>query len=169
MHFKMVPEFYHTPQSQGVHYKRWIPTIATGILRRLLYHRPNSSLLFADFDWLPPPNITQRSKKHATAAIGEPLITDMSGINHECLLSALAHCDILFPTDFDSLAALLHSLIKSESSSCHDTSTIQVMKQSSFLREYGPEILNSTRSWTGYYSPLTGDFTNCSVLMQTMS
>jgi len=172
---EMAPEYYPA-QNTGVQYKRWIPTTAAAIIKRLLSHRPNTSLLFADFDWLPPPNITAASMKgqlehsqaHDSICLGEPLITDMNGIDHECLFSAPSHCDILFPTNFATLATLLQRQIQTENS-CHIKSTVRVMKQSSFLLEYGPEIINPTiNSWTGY-TPLLEEFANGSVLVRSIS
>jgi hypothetical protein len=40
---------------------RWVPTVALGILMRLFECRPNSSVAFADFDWLPPPDLSGSS------------------------------------------------------------------------------------------------------------
>jgi len=151
----------------------WIPTTAAGILQRLVSCRPNTSLLFADFDWLPPPNITsasvQRQKGTSSDSIlGEPLITDMNGVDHECLLNSPTYCDILFPTNFHNLATLLQRIIQNENS-CRVPGIIRMMKQSSFLLEYGPDIVNLTRnSWTRY-TPLVEEFSNCSVLLRSIS
>jgi hypothetical protein len=46
-------------------------------------------------------------------------------------------------------------------------STVRVMKQSSFLLEYGSNLVDETRhSWTGY-TPLLEDFSNCSVMIRS--
>ena len=60
----------------------WIPTVACGVLHRLYKERPNSTLMFADFDWLPPPELTkEQGEKQRTSiwAPGEPIVTDMDG------------------------------------------------------------------------------------------
>ena len=59
----------------------WIPTVACGVLHRLHQERPNSTLMFADFDWLPPPDLQDETSKESISfwGPGEPIITDMKG------------------------------------------------------------------------------------------
>jgi len=161
------PERYFTPH--------WIPTVISGVIQRLYQDRPNSSVLLADFDWLPLPvfdkMVSTRRPDTVAPAIGDPLVTDMNDIDHECYVSAPPLCDILFPTDFDKLAVMAQRELESYSTSSKtSTSTIiaqrkvHVMKQAEFLRVYGPEQIQNTRStWTGF-TPLLEDFSNCSVL-----
>ena len=91
---------YNPTISQG---PRWLPTVALGILLRLFECRPNSSLMFADFDWLPLPDADQRNL--IDKAVGDPLVTDMNGNDHSSYLTnpPNALCDKLFPTDFDRM------------------------------------------------------------------
>lgn len=194
----------------------WIPTVACGVLQRIKHQRPNSCVMLVDFDWLPSPDLTpapaQENKnknknnnqeefigRSSVWASGEPIITDMNGIDHECYLQAPSHCDILFPTDFPKLASFVRQVwnneddknnnkkkmkrkakrkpttLSSSSTSSDDNSSskqqfqVDVMKQSDFLELYGPEQVDATRSWLTGYSPLLHDFGNCSVLTVTQN
>ena len=154
----------------------WVPTVACGVLRRLLRARPRAALVLADFDWLPPPELIEgRSilERRSAAADGDPIVTDMDDVDHACYLTAPRLCDILYPTDFATLgdyvartaaaaaAAAAASSTTSPSSSAN--ARVETMKQADFLVKYGAEQVDQTRSWTGY-TPLLDDFSNCSVL-----
>lgn len=54
---------------------RWVPTIGAQMLKRLFEIRPNASVVLADFDYLPPPDImsTASQRKITKRADGEPL------------------------------------------------------------------------------------------------
>ena len=225
----------------------WIPTVACGILEHILQHRPRNTLsfVFADFDWLPPPDrTTDRTTDTATEvitssikrdddegttekdeqqqqrqrnilpqrklsewAIGEPIVTDMEGMDHDCYLvkqkqqqhaspsySSSSHCDILFPTNFEKLAAFARNVVadntaqKTRPQTSNTSSTrkprdttvdaedqenaeyefvVTVQKQSEFLELYGPKEIKATKSWLTGYTPLLHDFINCSVLTGT--
>ena len=147
-------------------YPTWIPSVACGVLEHLIQQRPNLGLAFADFDWLPAPDLTSNSatkvepSRRTEWAEGEPIITDMDGVDHECFLRAPPHCDILFPTDFDKLASFAkHIMVKKGRKS-----TVQVEKQADFLEHYGPNHVQKTKSWLSGQTPLLQDFVNCSVL-----
>lgn len=159
---------------------RWVPTVALGILMKLLECRPNSSVAFADFDWLPPPDLSSSSGAQGVLggkylpsveiAAGDPLVTDMEGNDHMCYLAedpALL-CDILFPTDFGRLANFASQYLTrcGRSESDANRSTVLAMKQRDFLLKYGSDEVNKTKGWSGY-SPLINDFGNCSVLTIT--
>lgn len=136
----------------------WIPTVACGVLMQLAELRPSASVLVADFDWLPAPdrlspNAVPRS---SLPAAGEPLITDMDGLDHECYLHAPELSDILFPTDFDKLATLVRRVWPS--------ALVRHQKQADFLSEYGADEVARTSSWLTGYNPMIHDFSNCSVL-----
>mmetsp|Transcript_37950 Transcript_37950/g.62017 ORF Transcript_37950/g.62017 Transcript_37950/m.62017 type:complete len:459 (+) Transcript_37950:89-1465(+) len=170
-HILSVGSSLYTPTvSRG---PQWVPTVALGVLTKLFECRPNSSVVFADFDWLPPPDLGSLSDtqhdSQAEPAVGDPLVTDMNGNDHLCYLTSPpnALCDILFPTDFSRLAAftkLAHgSVAQSKSETKRTPISASAMKQSDFLMRYGSEQVNKTRCWSGY-SPLINDFGNCSVL-----
>ena len=175
---KLAPSVYTPMASHG---PRWIPTIALGVLMKLFENRPNSSVAFADFDWLPPPDLSnlpsaqqygENNLHVAERAIGNPLVTDMNGNDHPSYLTSPpdALCDILFPTDFGRLAAFAKlvsaSSEESESGAIRVPITASAMKQSEFLMKYGSDEVNKTKGWTGY-SPMVNDFGNCSVLAVT--
>jgi len=152
---------------------KWVPTVATKMLSRLFDQRPNASVVLADFDYLPAPDLdlgcsgTRLSKK--ADADSEPLLTDMNDKDHECYLTAPPICDILFPTNFLNLKGYIENDLKKRTTCNRSTFSIkpwsvQVLKQSDFLSSYGPEEVHATKGrWTGY-SPMLEDFTNCSIL-----
>lgn len=145
---------------------KWVPTVACGTIKRLFETRPNSHLLIADFDYLPPPDITHTScsRRRSVEADGEPIITSMDGLDHECYLNSPSLCDILFPTDFAKLASFVK---KQQENKMGNNSDAKVMKQADFLQMYGPDEVQSTKSWITGFSPLIHDFANCSVLLVT--
>lgn len=161
----IAPEIYTPKSSQG---PRWVPSVALGVLIKLYACRPNSSIAIADFDWLPPPDLSDPlSPPLAEPAIGDPLVTDMNGQDHSCYLSSPsdALCDILFPTDFVRLVAFVKQIHPSRTSSDPKVSTyISSMKQKEFLLKHGLHEIEQTKSWITGYSPLIDDFGNCSVL-----
>lgn len=154
---ELVPSFGGT----AIGRPSWVPSIACGVLKHISNARPSSSCAFADFDHLPPPDLSdEREKRRSAWAVGEPIVTCMNGKDHECYLTAPPFCDVLFPTDF----ALLEKFARK----CWgDDATIETMKQSQFLERYGAVQVASTKSWLTGYSPLIHDFGNCSVLTIT--
>jgi SAM-dependent MidA family methyltransferase len=138
----------------------WIPTVACGVLAHLAKVRPNSCLSFFDFDYLPPPDLVSTKQRRSTLGNGEPLITSMDEIDHECYLDAPLFCDILFPVDFPKLAPVAKKYWT-------NGARVEIMKQFRFLERYGTEEVNATKSWLTGYSPLIHDFGNCSVLTVT--
>lgn len=152
------------PSYAGLGRAKWVPTVACGMIRRLYQSRPNAHILFADFDYLPPGDIGHSpSPRRSMEADGEPIITSMDGVDHECYLDCPPFCDILFPTDFAKLAAYVRKQIGKGSLD------VQVRKQAEFLQEYGAEEVRQTKSWLTGYSPLVHDFGNCSVLTVSRS
>jgi len=162
----------------------WIPSVACGLLQRIHRQRPNTTLLLADFDCLPPPDVVESTKEDAEAsnarrtshwAAGEPIVTDMQGIDHVCYLQAPPNCDILFPTDFSKLASFVSKSwgispptnTTSATADRRQQLQVNVLKQSDFLQLYGPEQVNATKSWLTGFSPMLHDFANCSVLTVT--
>lgn len=112
-------------QTAPIYYRRkyhvtWIPTVACGLLQRLVEERPWSSpqLLLADFDWLPPPELQHVPRHEAQNSTnqrslwgeGEPLITSMEKLDYECYLRAPELCDWLFPTDFPRLQVFAQTI-----------------------------------------------------------
>lgn len=139
----------------------WIPTVACGLLSKFLKERPNSSVLLADFDYLPAPDqLTGEGsiERLSVRAEGEPLVTSMDCVDFECLLRAPPNCDILFPTDFQKLASFLSNVQKPH------RRKVNVYKQADFLLFQNFEEVQKTRSWISGYSPMIHDFGNCSVL-----
>ena len=98
-------------------YPCWVPSVACGVIHHLIQQRRNLSLVLADFDWLPAPDLDPSTEvlHKSELAEGEPIVTDMDGIDYECYLTAPSHCDILFPTDFDKLASFAKRSIASSS------------------------------------------------------
>lgn len=159
---KAVPGYIKT-------YPTWIPSVACGVINHVVHRRPNLTIAFADFDWLPPPDLHNRpTSDEAPSRLtawgeGEPIITDMSSVDHECFLRAPPHCDILYPTDFDKLGSFAQRTL----ASMKRKSTVRVEKQSDFLERYGSAHVQNTKSWLTGHSPLLDDFVNCSVLTIT--
>eukprot|EP00980_Cylindrotheca_fusiformis_P014483 scaffold3875_cov123-Cylindrotheca_fusiformis.AAC.3 len=143
----------------------WVPSVACGVMHHLLKQRPNLSLAFADFDWLPPPDLVPEAESNVPTsywAHGEPIVTDMKGRDHPCYLAAPPYCDVLFPTDFQLLGSFLKRSIGD-----NENKTVQVLKQSEFLQKFGPSHVKATKSWLTGHTPLLHDFSNCSVLTLT--
>ena len=173
----VAPSVYTPLASHG---PRWVPTVALGILMKLFECRPNSSVAFADFDWLPRPDLEGSSNANqygeedmismAEPAVGDPIVTDMNGNDHLCYLTSPpdALCDILFPTDFGKLATFTDQLhqLRTETNENELAVSASAMKQNEFLMKYGSDEVNKTKGWTGY-SPMLEDFGNCSVLTVT--
>ena len=139
---------------------KWVPTVACGVVRRLYEARPNCSLVFADFDWLPAPELIDGQsivKRRSLEADGEPIITDMDDVDHACYLTAPRLCDILYPTDFVKLGDYV---AKASSSS---NTRVETMKQADFLVKYGSNQVDQTRNWMGY-TPLLEEYSNASVV-----
>lgn len=149
---------------------RWVPTVAIGILMKLVECRPNFSVAFADFDWLPPSDLSTWTAlpTAVAAAEGDPIVTDMEGNDHECYLTSPpnALCDILFPTDFSRLTNFVDQYMVKSTLAHPSSYTTMTMKQRDFLTRYGPVEVEKTKGWTGY-SPMINDFGNCSVLVIT--
>jgi len=164
----------------------WIPTAACGILMRIAEERPDANLLFADFDWLPPPDLPGGGATRATttattttsspykAGKGEPLVTSMDDVDQASYLGIESsdgrnnvECDILFPTDFRMLATFVATIFCQRAPLSSIAADVTVEKQSEFLLRYGPEQVEQTKSWLTSYSPLIHDFYNCSVLTRT--
>lgn len=134
----------------------WVPTVICGVLHRLRRTRPNLHVLLADFDWLPSPDTDSRPASQR--AYGEPLVTDMNGVDQACYLTGQSSlCDILFPTNFEKLAAFVQA-------SSQGRVVTMAQKQADFLQTYGPSQVAATKSWLTGFTPLLGDFGNCSIL-----
>jgi hypothetical protein len=165
----IAPSLYIPLASNG---PRWIPSVALGVLMRLFECRPNSAVAFADFDWLPPPDLSSQEDQSlmlaAEPAFGDPIVTDMKGDDHPCYLTSPpdALCDILFPTDFSRMASFTKNTLRQDNEKRSLPVSVAAMKQNDFLLQYGLDEVNKTKSWTGY-SPLIEDFGNCSVLAVT--
>jgi hypothetical protein len=143
----------------GSPFPRWIPSIACGVLQHVVQQRDNIAIALADFDWLPPPDLDPHTplKQISELAEGEPIVTDMSGNDHECYLTAPSHCDILFPTDFETLALFTKKCLSTSQSQRFE---VKVQKQSDFLQEWGREHVAKTQSRIGFkqrHNPLLHD------------
>lgn len=124
---------------------RWIPSVACGVMDHLFQNRENVHLILADFDWLP--------------GEGEPLVTCMEDKDYNCFLQSPYLSDILFPTDFTFLSKYIRAR--------HGRHHVSIMKQGDFLSKFGETHVNATKSFLTGYSPLVGEFANCSVLTTT--
>ena len=139
----------------------WIPSVACGLLRRLEQERHQSSVLVADFDWLPPGDFDScLGSRSMQAQRGEPIITCMDDSDHPCYLQAPILSDILFPTDFHNLATFCRAV-------WNNTTNVKTYKQGDFLATYGPDEVRATMNPISRFSPMVADFTNCSVLAIT--
>lgn len=143
---------------------KWVPSVACHLIQQLYEQNPDSYLLLADFDWLPPPSNFKDDddavKIRSSDAEGDPLVTSMDGVDYECYLSAPPYCDILFPTNFRLLAQFTESC-------CGHGLNVQVKKQRDFMIEFGGGEIQRTSSFLGGYSPLVDEFGNCSILTVT--
>lgn len=158
----------HPNYKPSVGFPRWVPSVASQLLKNIFHCRPNASVILADFDYLPSPDIGSKSIKTrlSVKADGEPICTDMNDIDHECYLTAPPLCDILFPTDFYDLACYTEQVLEMQTKNglVMLPWKVEVMKQIDFLSTFGQSQIEATSSrWTGY-SPLIHDFRNCSVL-----
>jgi hypothetical protein len=146
----------------------WVPTVACGVLQRLIQERPNAQLLVADFDWLPAPDrlLADAPARLSRWAEGEPLTTSMDSTDFECYLQAPPFCDVLFPTNFGKLASFVRKAWRGRGDA-GGGGVVTVHKQADFLQLYGPEQVEPTKSWLTGFSPLLHDFANCSVLTVT--
>lgn len=140
----------------------WVPSVACGVLEHIRQSRPNSSVIMADFDYLPSPDNLARPlpPRRTFWADGEPLITDMEKLDYECYLESPSHCDILFPTNFLQLGKFAEKIWGVDAQ-------VQVHKQATFLETHGPGEVQATTSWITGFSPLLHDFGNVSVLSVT--
>lgn len=141
---------------------KWIPTVACGMLQSFVTHRPKSRFVIADFDWLPPPLFEPKRSttlRLSSYAENDPIVTCMNDVDHACYLTSPDLCDILYPTDFKSLAAFIRF--------CGKDLNVRTWKQADFLLKFGPEEVDETRSFLTKYSPLINDYSNCSVLVAT--
>eukprot|EP00536_Pseudo-nitzschia_multiseries_P011797 jgi/Psemu1/244096/estExt_Genewise1.C_4210022 len=182
MVLRKVPSYYTRQQQHSLHTDAcWVPSVACGILHHAIHQRSNLGLVFADFDWLPPPDLNptmisisesdgedsyglllstkQRIAAGENPAGGSPIVTDMEGRDHKSYLTAPPHCDILFPTNFEGLASFAKRCLPPGAGA-----TVRVDKQSRFLERVGPEHVAKTKSWLTGHTPLLHDFANCSVL-----
>ena len=153
------PLIQHTSNNMNNQEVQWIPSVACGFLYRLFQQCENQNwnVLFADFDYLPPPTLTKNNNKQRKSipALEEPLITCMKDQDHECYLTYLDHCDILYATNFDALAQYVRNCTR-------NSKKVNVMKQADFLQLHGPQQIEATTSFG--YTPLLHDFSNCSIL-----
>ena len=143
---------------------KWVPTIACGVINEIFSSRPHSSILFADFDWLPPPQLIETksvTKRRSIEGVNEPLITSMDDVDHLCYLEAPSHCDILYPTNFEHLEGYTKAILIDQNII---SSSVKSMKQNEFLLEYGMSEIEETKGFTGF-SPLLEDFSNCSAMI----
>lgn len=134
-----------------------VPTSCWRLLRALCAAAPEHQFTIADFSWLPPqPNgvinapVVQMQKAGATIDL------------HGEYLRATGEVDILFPTNFDHLAHLIHAAsAMSNGGSSGDgggeAKAIQNVTTAEFMREW--HDLEATRTQDGF-NPLVDDFTN---------
>ncbi len=157
----------YLPSAASDYRASWVPTVTCGIINEIFDARPNSSLLFADFDWLPPPRLELRSiqTRRSIEGINEPLVTCMDDVDHLCYLDAPPFCDILFPTQFHDLQVYTENLLMDK----HISSVVKIRKQNEFLSDYGQEEVDRTRGRFTGNTPLLSDFTNCSVITVSTS
>lgn len=141
---------------------RWIPSVACRLIRDVYQNVPDAHLIFADFDFLPPPsNLNNEAFSRSFDAEWGPLVTDMKGLDYACYLGSSDLCDILFPTDFDLLARYveLHG---------HSGLKVETFKQGQFMKMFGGKEISLATSWINpSYSPLIEEFMNCSILSVT--
>jgi hypothetical protein len=148
----MAPGYAHR---QGI---SWVPSVACSLLCQLQQARPHSSVLVADFDWLPHGDFNVADERRSVPARrGEPIVTCMEGIDHPCYTKAPILSDILFPTDFRLLSGFCQRL-------WGVTADVKYDKQRDFVKTHGPSEVKATTNWLSGYSPMIEDFDNCSVM-----
>ena len=152
----------YLPSSSSSFGTNWVPTVACGVLEQIFNARPNTSVVLADFDWLPSPQLESGSTRTRRSLKGnnEPLVTCMNDLDHLCYLDAPPFCDILFPTDFPKLLCFTQNLLMKKNIECKG----HIMKQNEFLFQYGPNEIDKTRGRLTGFTPLLEDFTNCSIM-----
>jgi len=139
----------------------WIPSTACGLLHSVQKQVPNCQIVMADFDFLPASDAVEE-EAFSFPADGQPLVTDMNDVDYACYLEPTdTATDILFPTNFEKLAAYSKVIFPE--------SKVTVKKQADFLQTFGAEEVQATSSWLTRYSPLIHDYENCSVLLISKS
>jgi len=148
-------------QDKGV----FIPTMSLKFLQTIDKCFPRHELFIADFNSLPPPEIsilrrlTERSRPGSLFGVkNAPLVSSKTAkqgnFDHSTYLVESGTSDIFFKTDFQALAhayktTVLKGVVRKES-------------QQEFLRRFANHELTRTR--TGF-NPLIEDFENASVLI----
>jgi len=148
---------------------QYIPTVACGLIKHFVEKRKRSRFIIADFDWLPTPQKLHSAfnRDAPDDAKGAPLITCMDDKDYSSLLDSPYLCDILFPTNFAFLAAYIKDLEKNHNLDSSSEICIEVNKQGEFLNKHGHEHIRKTQSWINGFSPLSNDFSNCSIMTMT--
>jgi hypothetical protein len=120
-----------------------VPTGSFSFLKRLMAQHPNKEFILSDFDYIPGamPGINaplvQRSEGNVTTAFKSYLDTEPG------------HCDIFYPTNFDSLRIMYYELSGGK--------VATAVRSKAFLKEFAD--YKQTRTRTGY-NPILQDFIN---------
>jgi hypothetical protein len=138
----------------------YVPTTAHATLEQFARVFPRHSLTIADFDTLPD----VLSGKNA------PLIQQLTPAGAVVSFDAILQpepgsCDIMFPTDFEALAAA-HRAITTQVASCsgghYRQSRGQVLRSAEFLAQYAEHANTATKSG---YNPMLDEFANTLVYL----
>ncbi len=145
--------------------KVFVPTGALKLLHVLKDRLPNHRLVAADFETLPPPEISQmelyRNRNIPGSIAGcrnAPLVASKSAtaqtVDHPTYLVPLGSADIYFGTDFEALSFAYSSVLQRREP--------RVMHSVDFLKEYAEIKQTETRSG---FNPLLEHYHNTRFLL----
>ncbi|GBG30023.1 Protein arginine methyltransferase NDUFAF7-like, mitochondrial [Hondaea fermentalgiana] len=139
----------------------FVPTGALQMIDTLAQKFPQHEVLAADFNMLPPPEIstwTMHSRRGEPGSVfgvrNAPLVASKNDkgntVDHSTYLVPLGTADIFFQTDFLALQAAYKSVVGANAHA-------EMRTQSSFLREFADFAYTETRSG---YNPMLEDYHN---------
>jgi len=142
----------------------FVPSGAQKFLDTLTCNFPNHKLIAADFDTLPPPEISTyelyRTRNEPGALIGcknAPLVASKNEkgdtVDHYTYLVELGLADIFFQTDFSALKSVYNGMSQHQG---------DVVQSKDFLTEFGEYSYTATRSG---YNPMLDDYYNTKFLL----
>jgi len=89
-----------------------VPIVAYRLLYQLFLYYLNSRYIIIDFNYLPPPDLTNILLLSTLAFyVGDPLIISIEKIDYRCYLSVSLFYNILFPTNFQDLTYYAKKLL----------------------------------------------------------
>lgn len=143
----------------------FIPTGAYQLINNLHDYFPRHKLILADFNYLPPPEISMQTllnqRNRSSSLLGCKNAPIVSGETQDYVsyLDAPGDCDIFFQTDFPKLAEMYERIGEQKNRYSRQT---KILTSKSFLIKYGE--IEKTRTRTGY-NPMLEDYSNTSFLL----